>query len=208
MDIKQSYDMWSSQYDTNNNKTRDLEAYALKTTLAGIRFNTCLEIGCGTGKNTEWLITKAKQITAVDFSSEMLAKAKEKINSDRVHFHQVDITKYWTFTNEKYDLVSFSLVLEHIENLENIFSEVSKVIVSGGLVYIGELHPFKQYSGSKARLETKEGEHILTCFNHNISDFIQSAKKHGFEIVDINEYFDDNNRTNLPRILTLLLKKL
>jgi len=208
MDIKQSYDIWSSQYDTNNNKTRDLASHALKTTLAGIRFNTCLEIGCGTGKNTEWLITKAKRITAVDFSSGMLAKAKEKIISDRVQFYQADITKYWTFTNEKYDLAIFSLIFEHVENLENIFSEVSKIIVSGGYIYIGELHPFKQYSGSKARFETEEGEHILTCFNHNISDFVQSAKKHGFEIADINEYFDDNDRTTIPRILTLLLKKL
>ncbi|HEY5122444.1 MAG TPA: class I SAM-dependent methyltransferase [Ignavibacteria bacterium] len=208
MDIRQAYDIWSKQYDTDNNKTRDLEAQALKTTLGDIHFDTCLEIGCGTGKNTEWFITKAKKITAVDLSSEMLAKAKERVNSDRIQFQQADITKNWTFINGKYELVSFSLVLEHIENLENIFGEVSKIIVSGGYVYIGELHPFKQYSGSKARFETEAGEQILTCFNHNISDFIQSAKKHGFEIVDINEFFDDNNRASLPRILTLLLKKI
>jgi len=207
MDIRQSYDIWSSQYDSDNNKTRDLEALALKTTLVDIRFDSCLEIGCGTGKNTEWFLTKAKQITAVDLSSDMLAKAKEKINSGRVQFRQADITKGWTFTDEKYDLVSFSLVLEHIENLENIFSEVSKVMVPGGYVYIGELHPFKQYAGSKARFETEEGVKVLTCFNHNISDFIQYAKKHGLEIIDINEFFDDNNRTNIPRILTLLFKK-
>jgi ubiquinone/menaquinone biosynthesis C-methylase UbiE len=207
MDIRQAYDIWSKQYDTDNNKTRDLEAQALKTTLGDIHFDTCLEIGCGTGKNTEWFITKAKKITAVDLSSEMLLKAKERVTTDRVQFQQADITKNWTFINGKYELVSFSLVLEHIENLENIFSKVSKVIVSGGHVYIGELHPFKQYSGSKARFETEAGEQILTCFNHNISDFIRSTKKHGFEIVDINEFFDDNNRTTIPRILTLLLKK-
>ena len=207
MNIEKAYDIWSEQYDTNNNKTRDLEAEALRTILADIHFDSCMEIGCGTGKNTEWLITRAKRITAVDLSSEMLSKAKERVSSDRVEFKQADINKNWTFTNGKYDLVSFSLVLEHIENLENIFSEASKAMVSGGHLYIGELHPYKQYSGSKARFETKEGEQILTCYNHNISDFIQSAKKNGFEIEDINEFFDDNNRTNLPRILTLLFKK-
>ncbi len=207
MDTKKAYDIWSEQYDTNNNKTRDLEAQVLKLTLADIKFDKCLEIGCGTGKNTEWLITKAKRMTAVDLSSEMLSKAKERVISDRVQFRQADITNCWTFVNGKYDLVCFSLVLEHIENLEHIFTEASKALVSGGHIYVGELHPFKQYSGSKARFETKEGEQILTCFNHNISDFIQSAKKNGFEIVDINEFFDDNNRTNLPRILTLLFKK-
>jgi hypothetical protein len=30
MDISNAYNSWSSQYDTNENKTRDLEALALK----------------------------------------------------------------------------------------------------------------------------------------------------------------------------------
>ena len=207
MNTRQAYDIWSKQYDTNNNKTRDLEALALRTTLADIRFDSCLEIGCGTGKNTEWLLTKAKQLTAVDLSDEMLAKAKEKVCSDSVQFHQADITQRWTFANKQYDLISFSLVLEHIENFDSIFREVSKATVTDGYVYIGELHPFKQYSGTKARFDTEDGQQIVTCFNHNISDFIQSAKQHKLAIVDINEYFDDNDRTTIPRILTLLLKK-
>lgn len=32
--------------------------------MSGIPFNTCLEIGCGTGKNTLWLTEQAKQVTA------------------------------------------------------------------------------------------------------------------------------------------------
>jgi ubiquinone/menaquinone biosynthesis C-methylase UbiE len=208
MDIKKAYDTWSKQYDTDDNKTRDLEAQALRLTLAGVPFNNCLEIGCGTGKNTEWLATKAKQIIAVDLSKEMLAVAKEKIKSDKVDFKQADITHSWTFVKESFDLVTFSLVLEHIENLDDIFREVSNALVPGGYVYIGELHPFKQYIGSKARFETDEGLQILKCFNHNISDFIQSAKNYNLKFLDINEYFDDNDRTTIPRILTLLLIKI
>ncbi len=101
----------------------------------------------------------------------------------------------------------FSLVLEHIENLDNIFKEVSKVIAPEGYVYIGELHPFKQYLGSKARFETEKGIEILTCFIHNLSDFFRSAKKHGFEITVINEFFDNDEITTIPRILSLLFKK-
>lgn len=207
MDTRLAYNTWSQQYDTNNNKTRDLEAYSLQVTLANINFESCLEIGCGTGKNTAWLITKTKTITAVDLSEEMLAKAKEKINSAAVQFIQADITSEWNFGSKQFDLVTFSLVLEHIQNLDHIFSEAAKALLSGGHVYIGELHPFKQYSGSKARFETEQGVQIVECYNHNISEFTQSAKKHGFAIVDINEYFDDGDTTTLPRILTLLLQK-
>ena len=207
MDVKQAYDIWAEQYDTNSNKTRDLEVISLRTALANFQFDNCLEIGCGTGKNTEWLMLKAKQVTAVDLSDEMLAKAKGKINSDNVQFVQADITKNWTFVNKLYDLATFSLVLEHIKNLDDIFKKLSKVITPNGYVYLGELHPFKQYTGTKARFDTEDGQQIVTCFNHNISDFSISAKNNDFEIVDIAEYFDDNDRTVIPRILTLLLRK-
>ena len=207
MEVKQAYNIWADQYDTNSNKTRDLEAIALRTFLPEIEFNYCLEIGCGTGKNTEYLITKAKQISAVDFSHEMLNKARLKIKAGNVEFIQADITNDWNFLSHPYDLVIFSLVLEHIENLDEIFKKVSKVINPNGFVYVGELHPFKQYTGTKARFDTADGQQMVTCFNHNLSDFTKSAKLHGFEIMDIAEYFDNNDNTNIPRILSLLFKK-
>jgi hypothetical protein len=52
MSVRKAYDTWSSSYDTDENKTRDLEAIALRTMLEAIPFENCLEIGCGTGKNT------------------------------------------------------------------------------------------------------------------------------------------------------------
>ena len=165
MNTKQAYALWSKDYDTNKNNTRDLEAIALRTTLNNIQFDSCLEIGCGTGKNTEWFLTKTKQIKAIDFSDEMLTIAKEKINSEKVVFQQADITQTWTFADRKFDLINFSLVLEHIENLEPIFQNIDACLASGGNVYIGELHPFKQYNGSKAKFETNEGEQILSCFS-------------------------------------------
>jgi predicted TPR repeat methyltransferase len=207
MNVQQAYNIWADQYDTNQNKTRDLEGVALREILSNIKFENCLEIGCGTGKNTEWLITQADSLTSVDLSEEMLAKAKTKITSDKVQFKQADITQSWNFANKTYDLVGFSLVLEHIENLEEIFKKIVEVTHAGSYIYVGELHPFKQYAGTKARFETEEGLQIVTCFNHNISDFTQAAKRFGFEIVDVNEYFDDNDKTNIPRILTLLFRR-
>jgi ubiquinone/menaquinone biosynthesis C-methylase UbiE len=207
METKEAYNIWAKNYDIDSNKTRDLEAIALKTTLSKIKFNNCLEIGSGTGKNTKWLLNKASQIKCVDLSEEMIAIAKEKIKSDKVKFKQADINQNWDFKNEKFDLITFSLVLEHIENLDKIFKEVSKVIKDDGYVYIGELHPFKQYSGSKARFETEKGLQVLNCFTHNISDFFNAAKNNNFEIIHINEFFDNDDQNNIPRILTLLFKR-
>lgn len=207
MNTQQAYNAWALQYDTSINKTRDLEAFALRNTLEKINIRYCLEIGCGTGKNTLWFAEKATHTTAVDLSEEMLARAKEKICSEKVEFVHADITAEWTFKKKLYDLISFSLVLEHIDDLESIFRKISASVTKGGYVYIGELHPFKQYNGSKARFETETGTQIVPCFNHHLSDFLLPAKKYGLAVADINEYFDDDDRNEIPRILTILLQK-
>lgn len=207
MNTQQAYNSWASQYDTNQNKTRDLEGQALRLTLANLSFTQCLEIGCGTGKNTRWLMEKASQVTAVDLSEEMLAKAKEKIQSRHVNFVQADVNAAWDFRTQLYDLVSFSLVLEHLENLEPVFAEAARALQTGGHLYLGELHSFKQYAGTKARFDTPEGRQVVPCFNHHISDFLQAAAAQGLELVKFNEFFDQGDRQAIPRILTLLFRK-
>lgn len=178
-DIRRAYALWSSQYDTNDNKTRDLEAKALRKILSGYKIDTCLEIGCGTGKNTVWLAQHCKRVIAVDFFHEMLAVAQSKIFSNHVKFHHADILKPWSFATKTFDLITFSLVLEHIADLKSIFSKVSDSLEKGGWVYISELHPFKQYSGSKAKFNTANGVHEVTCFTHHISDFTEAAGQDG-----------------------------
>jgi hypothetical protein len=97
--------------------------------------------------------------------------------------------------------------LEHIEHLDGIFDKMARTLVSGGHLYIGELHPFKQYSGTQARFETEEGRQTVQCFLHHISDFTQLAKKNFLDVIEINEYFDENDRSGIPRICTLLFRK-
>jgi ubiquinone/menaquinone biosynthesis C-methylase UbiE len=208
MDIGKAYNSWAAQYDSNENKTRDLEALSLQKILQGKSFKNCLEVGCGTGKNTQWLLTICDQITAIDLSKGMLDIAKNKIQSDKVNFIEGDISNDWTFANQTYDLVTFSLMLEHIQDLDAVFQKLAKVSDTGTRVYIGELHPFKQYAGSKARFETETGTQVVTCFNHHVTDFIQAANASGFHLLQLEEQFDEGDRSQLPRILNLLFEKL
>jgi len=208
MNTRDAYNNWAIQYDSNKNLTRDLEGIALKTLLEDINYQTCLEIGCGTGKNTSWLMLRGNEVISVDFSEAMLEKAKEKINDDKVKFIHADILEEWQFVSSKVDLVVFSLVLEHIESLVTIFFKVREVVKVGGFVYVGELHPFKQYSGSKARFETVEGTQVLECFTHHFSEYIDAAYTAGLRIVRCKEFFDEDNCATIPRILGLLFEKI
>ncbi len=206
MNIRDAYDQWAVQYDSNFNRTRDLEAIALRETLSTQYFESVLEIGCGTGKNTGWLAGRAKKILAVDLSEGMLSIARSKISQPSVEFTRADINEEWKFSSEKFDLVIFSLVLEHIRDLAKLFRKTTFMLNPQGYVYIGELHPYKQYSGSQARFETKEGTKLVDSYVHHISEFTNAAARHGMQIVTLREHFDENE-TAIPRILSLLLKK-
>ena len=77
------------------NLTRDLDKRSTIETLSKYKFETVLELGCGTGKNTKWLLEKATHIIGLDFSQEMLNKAKEKIFDERVTFKKADLNENW-----------------------------------------------------------------------------------------------------------------
>ena len=206
MNVQQAYNAWSETYDSVENKTRDLEARALRESVSGANLEI-LEIGCGTGKNTEFLQTLANRLVGADFSDEMLAIAKTKIKSETVEFRQLDLRESWGFPDETFDLVTCSLALEHIENIDFVFSEARRVLRTGGRFYFGELHPFKQYQGSKARFETGAGVFELECFVHHVSEFFAAAKNNDFAVAELREWFDDDDQTQIPRLLTMIFEK-
>jgi SAM-dependent methyltransferase len=210
MDNQHAYNAWSGTYDTVVNKTRDLEGAALRRILSGIRFQSVLEIGCGTGKNTNWLAEQAVQVIGADFSADMLARAKEKALNPNITFRQMDVREPWPFEAGQFDLITCSLVLEHIEDLGFVFEQASAVLRPGGYFYFGELHPFKQYLGSKARFDTGEGVFELTCHVHHVSDYMDAALKHQFTCTGLQEWFDtpeEGGSAGPPRILTMLFRR-
>ena len=199
--------IWAHQYDTNVNRTRDLDKICTIETLNNLVFKNVLELGCGTGKNTELLLNKAEKIIGLDFSQEILNKAEEKISDKRVIFKKADLTESWKIDNNFADLITCSLTLEHIKNLSHIFNQASLKLKNNGLFFISELHPFKQYSGSKAKYETENGTKELEVYIHHVSEYIDDAKKNGFEFVEMKEWFDENNKNGLPRLISFVFKK-
>jgi len=207
MSIEKSYNTWAEQYDTNENKTRDLDRKATIETLSKYEFKNVLELGCGTGKNTEWLITKAKFIIGLDFSQEMLNKARNKITSDKIRFQQADLKKPWNIENNFADLITCSLTLEHIKDLDFIFNQAYEKIKSGGKFFISELHPARQYLGSKAKYETENGIEELEVYVHHLSEYLQAAERNSFKLVKINEWFDNQPENEVPRLISFVFLK-
>src|SRR5438552_18474256 len=115
MQNKEAYNQWSATYDEVTNKTRDKEAIAFRAILSKHKFSDVIELGCGTGKNTEWLCERSKHVLAVDFSEEMVNAAKKKISSTNVALVIAAIIIPWSVINRKVELVICRLILDHVD---------------------------------------------------------------------------------------------
>jgi hypothetical protein len=104
-------------------------------------------------------------------------------------------------------------VLELFENAKNSQDAIKINILASlklkedGLFFISELHPFKQYSGSKARYETENGTEELEVYIHHISEYIENAKTNGMELVELKEWFDEGVENEIPRLISFVFKK-
>jgi malonyl-CoA O-methyltransferase len=208
MSVQESYNEWSTSYDTDQNLTRDLDAQVTREKLGDMRFHSILELGCGTGKNTIFLAQIGSQVEALDFSEGMIEKAREKVQAGNVRFSMADLTQRWSCQDASYDLVVCNLVLEHIEDLSFIFAETFRVLKPEGMFLLNELHPFRQYEAKKARFQREEEVTEIPAFVHHISDFLKAASDSNLRLVQLDErWHTDDQEGRPPRIIAFLFQK-
>lgn len=207
MSIQNAYNEWSDTYDTDENLTRDLDQAVTRNRLGDLRFDSVLEIGCGTGKNTAFLVEIGQHVHAVDFSDGMIARAKEKVRAENVRFATMDINRPWQFDGLSFDLIVCNLVLEHIQDLSHVFSEAGRVLRPGGMFFLNELHPFRQYDGKKARFYRNAEKIEVDAFVHHISDFLRAAEENSLALVKLEEYWHEADPGKPPRILSLTFER-
>lgn len=89
-------------------------------------WDSILEIGCGTGRLTKLLVTQSgiKKIKAIDISEDLLSVARKNLKNYKIEFQQINLNKF--FTNEKFDLVFSTEVIQHIspKKVKDIISKL------------------------------------------------------------------------------------
>ena len=144
-------------------------------------------------------------MVGLDFSEGMLNLARYKIPSENVTFINTNLNEKWPVDNNAFDLATINLTLEHIKNLDHIFNSANMKLTKAGKCFVCELHPKKQLSESKAQFEEKGTEVVLDVFQHLELDYIQSAEKAGFILLEKKDWYDDE--TDLPRLISFLFEK-
>ncbi|MEU6198308.1 class I SAM-dependent methyltransferase [Streptomyces sp. NPDC047061] len=98
-----------------------------------------LELACGTGQWTGALAARARSVTAVDASPEVLGIARARVTSSNVRFDRADVFQWQP--PRRYDTVFFAFFLSHVppSRLGDFWNTVAAALAPRGkAVFIDE----------------------------------------------------------------------
>lgn len=114
---------------------RELLALADDLPIAG----DALELACGTGQWTGALAARARSVTAVDASPEVLGVARARVTSSNVRFDRADV--FQRRPQRRYDTVFFAFFLSHVppSRLGDFWNTVAAALAPNGkAIFIDE----------------------------------------------------------------------
>lgn len=205
--VKDLYDSMADTYDFIDTEAFYKTQYSIyqfyldkyKKQLSG----KVLDIGCGTGIQTEWLATNANIVYGIDISPLLLEKAKQKCkNFNNVIIEEIDAIQL-PYEDNKFDtVISFGESISHIKQFDLAFSESTRVLQKDGLFLFTVLNKwnfgvFQSFKEIVKAFKTKNG-HWRTwyCIDDNKKEtafdlktftkkeIIKIGKIYGFEIIN------------------------
>lgn len=188
LDVAAAYDVWAASYDGYDNPMVFAAGHALSQASLPVSQKTCLEFGCGTGRNLAALANRgASNLIGFDLSAAMLAEAR-KHDADWTLF-QADMSAPIPLPDHSADFILFSLTLEHVADLELPLREATRLLRTGGTIKIIEIHPFLSLQGISAHFKTAEGSEItMPAFAHPFQDWLAVFDRIGLRVDRLKEW--------------------
>ncbi|QOV12320.1 class I SAM-dependent methyltransferase [Viridibacillus arvi] len=137
-----------------------------------------LFVGVGTGADLELISYSDLDITAIDYSPDMLGKAKTKFKGSRMKFLEMD-AQNMIFEDETFDYVVASLILSVVPDANKCFQEISRVLKHEGKVIIFDKFAPKNKKLSLPKLLLRPIISALgTDIGRSFEELIQKNNKH------------------------------
>ena len=125
---------------------------------------TVLDLGCGQGVFLPSLSNNFDVVHGIDLDISIAAKIKEIYNLSNVTLHENDILNTG-FDNGQFDLIFAPSVLEHFQDLDALFTELKRILNTGGKLVFSSPTETKLYElGRKIFGAVKPEDHYHSVF--------------------------------------------
>jgi SAM-dependent methyltransferase len=104
-----------------------------------------LDAGCAAGWYTQWLLENGAEVTALDFSPNMIEMTQKRVGN-RAEIIRADLNEPLNFiANESKHIVLSSLTLHYLKDWTLVLDEFYRVLVKDGLLIFSVHHPFMDF---------------------------------------------------------------
>lgn len=184
------YDLWAADYDALDNPLVALASYAIAERaprLAGVRV---IELGCGTGRHAAPILgAGAASYLGVDVSAGMLARARARPLDARARWLNAPIEDVDAARCGSFDVVLFSLVLEHMASLDGAFRAARAVAAQPATLRAFELHPALHARGTRAHFRAGDRELALPSYAHDEAELAAALAGAGWSVEAVTTWF-------------------
>lgn len=157
-------------------------------------FKNILEIGCGNGRLTKYLVNilHFETITAIDISDELISQAKQNIKHPNVFFKIQDVLQF--SYEKKFDLIFGGEILMHISphDINNLIKNLI-TLCTGKLIFVEFYDP--KYSNDSNKNYHFSHDYKLLFQKHGICNINIHLIKHSPIQKFINIYTKLRHRT-------------
>jgi malonyl-CoA O-methyltransferase len=187
------YDRWAEVYDDEDNPLVLLEQKLIGPLAGEVAGLTVADIGCGTGRHALRWAAAGARVTALDFSTAMLKRARAKPGAEAVTFIHHDLAEPFPLESAAFDRVFCCLVLDHIAVLDEFFRQLRRLCRPSGCVSVSVMHPAMSLRGVQARfIDPATGHRISPAgHTHQMSDYLMAAVHAGLKLEHISEHAAD-----------------
>lgn len=186
---KDAYNIWADTYDKEqDNLMLFYDKIILSELLSKteIKEKVILDYGCGTGRNWSlFLRNEPQEIIGCDISSNMVEKLKSKYKSAKTFL--IKDNKLPIINNNECDLIVSTLVIAHVEKIEEMFAEWSRVIKNSGDIIITDFHPTLLAEGGTRTFSHDNKSLTIKNYIHTISEIEKKLSSYGFKTVSLIE---------------------
>ena len=105
-----------------------------------------LDYGCGSGILNLLLLLKGyRNVHGVDIVEKFNKKILKKLDYYDASFELVKGDDKLPYEDKSFDIITSSLVLEHVENIDHYYSEAARILKPGGVCFFHFPHRLKPY---------------------------------------------------------------
>jgi ubiquinone/menaquinone biosynthesis C-methylase UbiE len=162
-----------------------MEEPVVQALLAGIRLGFAADVAAGTGRHASRMAELGHKVVAADNSPEMLKVLLAKCPRIEGRLGRLDRLP---FADAELDLLVCSLALTHVQTLEPVMREFSRVLKPAGQAILSDIHPLVAATGGQAYYQTANGDRrFIRNHVHWPSDYFDAFQSARLTVRDLLE---------------------